>query len=190
MEVREPPASYAEYMRMPEDGPRYEIIGGVGVLTPAPGSRHQIVVENIHYILSKFVRENGLGRIHAAPFDVILSETDVVQPDLLFITRTRLGLMKARGLFGAPDLVAEVLSPSTVKWDLARKLDLYTSYGVREYWAVDPANRTVDLWMSVATPLDNREVISGGGTLASVVLPGLILPLVEIFAGVDEIPEE
>ena len=190
MEAREPPATYSEYSLLPEDGPRYEIIGGAGVLTPAPGIRHQIVVENIHYLLSRYVRENNLGRIHAAPVDVALSETDVVQPDLLYIQHSRLGLVKARGIFGVPDLVVEVLSPSNIKWDLARKLDLYTRYGVREYWTADPDNRTVDLWVSVGSPLDTRQVISAGGTVKSMVLPGLGLPLAEIFAGMDEIPEE
>lgn len=190
MEVREPPATYAEYRRLPADAPRYEIIGGVGTLTPASSIRHQIVVENLHYLFSRHVRENGLGRIHAAPVDVVLSETDVVQPDVLYIERSRLGIVKTQGIFGPPDLVVEVLSPATAKWDLARKLDLYARYGVREYWAVDPENRTVDLWVSKESPLDLRRVIGGEEDVASTVLRGLVLPLAEIFVGVDEIPED
>ena len=77
MEFREPPATYAEYLLVPEDGPRYEIIGGVGSLTPAPDSRHQTIVDNLHFYLGKHVRERGLGRLYAAPFDVVLSETVV-----------------------------------------------------------------------------------------------------------------
>jgi len=188
LEVREPPSTYAEYCLLPEDAPRYEILEGVGYLTPAPGGRHHKVSINLELCLHQHVRARGLGEVCHAPYDVVLSETDVVQPDIFFVSSARIGIVRDRGVFGAPDLVVEILSPSNAWRDLQQKLLLYQRHGVREYWIVDIESRTVDAWTSRETPLDIRRVAGAGGTIESSVLPGFMMTLAEVFAGVDEIP--
>ena len=187
MEVHEPPATYTAYCLLPEDAPRYEILEGVGFLTPSPGGRHQKVSRNIERCLDRYVHLNKLGEIYHAPFDVVLAENDVVQPDIFYIKEERSDIAKDRGVFGTPDLVVEILSPSTAKRDLQQKLSLYERYGVREYWIADVENRTVDVWTSRENPLDTRRVAAAGGTIESRVLSGLAITLADIFAGVDEI---
>lgn len=187
MEVREPPASYTEYCRLPEGAPRYEIIKGVGYLTPSPGARHQKVSANLGFFLYQYVRARGLGEVYFAPFDVVLSETDVVQPDILYVAEDRLGIVRERGVFGAPDLVVEILSPPHARRDLQQKLALYQAYGVQEYWIVDIENRAVDVWTSRETCLDTRRVICGEGKIRSSILPELEIGLNEVFAGVEKI---
>ena len=187
LEVREPPATYAEYRLLPEDAPRYEILEGVGYLAPSPGGRHQKISANLEFQLLQHVRAGGHGEVFDAPFDVVLSEIDVVQPDLLFIAAEHMEIVRDRGVFGAPDLVVEILSPSNSWRDLQEKLALYKRYGVREYWIVDVESRTVDVWRSRESALDTRRVVSGDGTIQSSVLPGLEVPLAEVFAGVERI---
>lgn len=187
MEVREPPATYSEYVLLPEDGPRYEILGGVGRMTPAPGVGHQIISANIQLRLQQFFRQTRLGVVYDAPCDVILSETDVVQPDIFVVLRQRLSIVRSKGVFGAPDLVVEILSPSAPGVDLKHKLALYEKYRVGEYWIVDPQNRTVDLWTSVSAPLDTRHVFAGDGVAQSSCWPELQIPLAEVFDGLEDI---
>ena len=159
-------------------------------MSPAPDSRHQCISANLTTILHRHVRPARLGLVFAAPCDVVLSEKDVVQPDLLFVAEARKSIVKGRGIFGAPDLVVEILSPATRQRDTTEKYDLYARYGVREYWVIDPGNRTVDLWTSAERPLDRRVVVAGGSEAGSEVLPGLAVRLAEIFAGVEEIGED
>lgn len=188
MEVHEPPATYEQYRLLPEDAPRYEILEGVGYLAPAPGGRHQKISLNILLQLVRHVNAGKLGEVFVAPFDVVLSEKDVVQPDILFLSEEHLGIMRNRGVFGPPDLVVEILSASNALRDLHQKLGLYQRYGVREYWIVDEENRTVDIWTSGDASLDTRRVAGAGGRIESKVLPGLEIPLAEVFAGVERIP--
>ena len=189
VEVREPPANYAEYCRLPEDAPRYEILAGVGYLTPSPGGRHQKVSANVFRGLDRFVQARQLGEVLDAPLDVVFSETDVVQPDLLYIAGDRVDILRDRGVFGPPDLAVEILSPASVRRDLQQKLTLYQRYGVREYWIIDLQNRTVDVWTSRESPLDTRRVVTAGGIIESSILPGLAMELDEIFAGIDRIAQ-
>ena len=183
MEVREPPATYIAYRALPEDAPRYEIIAGAGSLTPSPNRYHQLVSARLYKRLSDFVEANELGEVYYAPFDVILSENDVVNPDILFVARARLAIIHYEGVFGPPDLVVEIISPTSTRRDLEQKLALYARYGVREYWIADPASQTVDIWISAGAPLDTRQVLAGEGTLVSGILPGLEIPMSRIFAG-------
>jgi len=189
VEVREPPVSYSEYRDLPDDAPRYEIIGGVGYLTPSPGGRHQIVSANLQYRFYQFVQAHRLGRVFVAPFDVVLSERDVVQPDLLFISGGRWEIVRERGVFGVPDLIVEIVSPSDPNRDRQGKLALYRQYGVREYWIVDLPNRAVDLWLSRETALDTRRVTAKDDCLESAIMPGFTIRPDEIFEGVDQLSE-
>lgn len=132
-------ATYADYLRMPDDGKRYEIIDGELALTPAPLIRHQAVSGNLLFTLYAHVKKHDLGQVYNAPVDVVLSSTDVVQPDLVFVSTSRMGIVTERAVQGPPDLVVEILSPSNKKRDNVLKTQLYAHYRVPNYWIVDPA---------------------------------------------------
>lgn len=136
--------TYPDYLRMPEDRNRRELLGGDLYVTPAPSPAHQRVVANLIEVLNRWVNTHGLGRVFGAPIDVVLSELDVVQPDVIFVSSSRLAIVTAQSLQGAPDLVVEVLSPSTAPVDRGRKMELYARSGVQEYWLVDPDQHLVE----------------------------------------------
>ena len=128
--------TYEDYLNAPEDK-RYELLDGELVMTPAPGERHQSISILLGSKLCQFVSENSLGRVYLAPFDVVLSDVDVVQPDLLFVSNERDHIITSANIQGAPDLVVEILSPSTAERDRTFKRALYANHGVNEYWMVD-----------------------------------------------------
>ena len=136
--------TYRDYAALPDDGRRYELHCGELSVTPAPGTRHQRALIALGSRLYEHVRSQGLGEIHVAPTDSILSDVTVVQPDVLFVATDRLPIISERGIEGAPTLVVEVLSPSTSRIDRDRKLTLYAEHGVPYYWIVDPVERTVE----------------------------------------------
>lgn len=139
--------TYAEFARLPsEGGTRHEIIGGELFVTPAPGTRHQRVVTRLTTLLSGFVQEHGLGEVLTGPIDVLFAEGDYLEPDLLFVAAGREALLTDRGVEGPPDLVVEVVSPSTETRDRGIKLERYRHFGVGEYWIVDPDSWTVEVW--------------------------------------------
>ncbi len=136
--------TYDDYRELPDDGNQYQIIGGELFMTAAPFTRHQRTVRNIFRVLDSYVSENDLGEVYFAPFDVILSMTDVVQPDVLFISREQLNIITQKNIVAAPDLVVEVLSDSTAQIDRNQKKELYAKHGVKEYWIADPHKQTME----------------------------------------------
>ncbi|MEO0223067.1 MAG: Uma2 family endonuclease, partial [candidate division WOR-3 bacterium] len=129
--------TYRDYLKL-EDDKRYEVINGRLVEMPAPNFEHQRISRNLEFKLWEFVKENGLGEILYAPFDIILSEDIVVQPDIVFISKDNLKNIKEGRLFGAPDLVVEIVSPVSYKRDRYEKFRIYEELGVKEYWIVLP----------------------------------------------------
>ena len=134
--------TYEDYCATPDDQ-RYELLNGELMRLPTPNMAHQRVLGRLGIRLSQFTQEHGLGELFLAPFDVVLSDTDVAEPDLLFISRAREHTLTDENVRGAPDLVIEILSPSTADRDLGYKHDLYGRHGVLEYWVVDPMTKTV-----------------------------------------------
>lgn len=132
--------TYEDWLRLPSDGWKYEVIKGVLYMVPAPRPMHQDISRELLYRMLAFVKAQRLGRVYYAPVDVFLPGQETpVQPDLLFIIRERLDMVRPdEGIFGAPDLVVEVLSPSDWYTDRKVKFALYAETGVREYWIVDP----------------------------------------------------
>lgn len=179
MTLPKPNFTYAEYQRLPDDQ-RYEVLEGELVMTPGPGMNHQTILVNLTLVLGFFTRLHNLGSLFVAPFDVILSEQNVVQPDLLFVSQDRLAIVQERGVFGAPDLVIEILSPSTAERDMQTKRQIYGKYGVREYWIVDPKSRTVEVLTQQGSGLDLWQRFDGGAILHSPLLPGHAVDLTEI----------
>lgn len=139
--------TYSEFARLPTSGStRYEVIEGELVVTPSPSLRHQRIVGRLFRSLGGFVEENELGEVFISPLDVLFAEGDYLEPDILFVGRGREEILTDRGIEGPPDLVVEILSPSTEARDRGVKLERYRHYGVPEYWVVDPDERTVEVW--------------------------------------------
>jgi Uma2 family endonuclease len=173
--------TYQDYKLLPEEK-RCELIGGeFHMMSPAPKPYHQIVLANLYNSLRAFVADQHLGLVLFAPIDVVLSEEDVVQPDLLIIERPRLGVLQEECIRGAPDLVVEILSASTTERDRVIKKKLYAKYGVREYWIVAPDAKTIEVLKLGEKGFETVRVHPQGSTLRSVLWPKLQLPLSEVF---------
>ena len=172
-----------DYMSIPDgDERRFELIDGELMLAPAPVPRHQMVVIELLYILKEFVERHGLGKVLIAPTDVVLSEHFVLQPDILFISTDRLHIIGERNVQGAPDLVIEVLSPSTTERDRVLKSSGYLRFGVPEYWIVDPLARTIEVMRAGQTEFDTLRVYTEGTSAESPTFPGLLIDVSSIFA--------
>ncbi len=134
-----------DYMSMP-DGKRYQLLDGEMVLALSPTSKHQSISGQLYLAMTQLVTQNQLGRVWYAPLDVILSDHDVVQPDILFVSNARADIVTEANVQGATDLVVEILSPATAQQDREYKRTLYSHHGVREYWLVDPEEDLVEVW--------------------------------------------
>lgn len=173
---------YADYLRLPDDGNRYEIIEGVLYVANAPSIEHQFTVSEILFQLKLFVRDKVLGQIYTAPIEVHLAEnTKPVQPDVLFIRADRQPALGAQFLEGAPDLIVEVISPSSIRLDRHVKFDIYERSGVAEYWLADPKAHLVEVYT-----LSNGEYAllgqyTGDEMIQSKVLAGLQIKTSTLF---------
>ena len=173
--------TYRDYMTWPDDGRQYELFEGESYLVPNPSVKHQRVSGNLEALLRQFLLEDGLGEVFDAPLDVVFSESTVVQPDIMFISHERRGIIGERNISGAPDLVVEILSPATEERDRGIKLQLYCRYGVQECWLVDPEERTVEV---LALSPEGYQVLgqySEDEVVSSQVLVGFQFPAEEIF---------
>lgn len=173
--------TYDDYRRLPDDGRRWEVLDGCLVHEPAPRPLHQVVISNILWLLESAVRQNNLGMVLTAPLDVVLSEENVVQPDIVFIPSDRLGIIGEENVRGAPALVIEVLSPSTLRRDRAVKRGIYERFGVREYWVVDPGHRRIERLVLAEQGYGDPAVLSAGDVLASPLFPGLAADVHQVF---------
>jgi Uma2 family endonuclease len=138
--------TYEDYAALPDDGNRYELHEGELSVTPSPGTRHQRVLLNLALILAPHVRRHTSGELFIAPFDCIMTNITVVEPDLLYVDEARRRLVSLRALEGAPTLAIEILSPSTRNIDRRRKMALYAKHAVEWYWIVDPDALTIDAY--------------------------------------------
>ncbi|MES1243472.1 MAG: Uma2 family endonuclease [Acidobacteriota bacterium] len=175
--------TYEDYLLFPEDGYRHEILDGEHFVTAAPNLWHQSIVVELTSWIAPFVRRHRLGRLFVAPADVLLGKHDVVQPDLLFVSQARARILTEMNVQGAPDLVIEVLSPSTRKRDEGLKLERYEILGVQEYWMVDPTRNAARIFRRMGECLQGGAELTAadGDILTSPLLPGLEIPLGEIF---------
>ena len=165
--------TYADYAAMPDDGHRYQVIYGELVMTPAPNEPHQRSLLNLASLIRDHVRTAALGKVYIAPFDVVLSDDNVVQPDLLFISKERLNIITDANVQGAPDLVVEFLSPGTAYLDRTQKRDLYARFAVREYWLVSPEAGTIEVLVLRGGKFERLGLFGVGDSVKSEVLSGL-----------------
>ena len=173
--------TYEDYRTTPEDK-RYELLDGDLLMTPAPNLKHQRLQLGLSRLLARFIEERALGELFVAPCDVVLSDHDVVQPDLLFVSRERAHLLSdGDAVRGAPDLVVEILSPATADRDRGYKRALYARRGVAEYWLVDPADETIAVHRLRGGVLAVAHTFGRGQTLRSPLLAGLELDVNAVF---------
>ena len=171
--------------RMPPDGMRHEIIRGEHVVNAAPNLFHQDVSRNLEVILTLFVTANGLGKVYDSPVNVLFPDGTMVDPDLVFISNDRRAILKGKRIEGAPDLIVEVLSESTRRYDELEKRELYEQFRVPEYWVIDPDARSVKIYRrGVSGDYEHPLLITAADdkTLTTPLLPGLIIDLAEVFA--------
>ena len=169
-----------DYMSTP-DGKRYQLLDGEIVPALSPTTRHQTILGRLSIALHEAVTANQLGRVWVAPLDVVLSDPDVAQPDLFFVSNARENIVTEANIQGAPDLVVEILSPATAQYDREYKMTLYSRHGVREYWLVDPEEDMVEVWTESETGLVLTATYQQTDTLASPLLEGLNIPLEVLF---------
>jgi Uma2 family endonuclease len=175
--------TFEDYCQLPESMLPHELIDGELRMPAAPIRRHQRVIGNIYLVLRPHVESRGLGTVELAPVDVVLDPERplVVQPDLLFVARDRIVIIRDK-VYGAPDLTVEVVSRSGVLFDRTEKAALYAQYGVREYWLVDPDAEAVEVRRLEKRGYETIGVFRRGDLVRSTLFPDLHLSIEQIFA--------
>jgi Uma2 family endonuclease len=176
--------TYDDFVLFPDDGKRHEIIDGEHYVTPSPNTRHQQILLNLVLVIGSWLETHSMGRIFFAPFDVIFSDFDVVEPDLLYISNQRAAeVLTDTHIRGTPELVVEVGSPGTRQRDETIKRRLYERAGVDEYWVVDPDLDIVRIYRRGGDAFGRAIELSreAGDVLTTPLLPGLDIPLARIF---------
>lgn len=161
--VKSPPRTLMDVFKSLPEGTLVQLIENNLVMTPAPLFRHQNIQSEIIKSFFLFLHENQIGKLVVAPLDVYLDSENVFQPDIIFISNKNMDIIQEDGLYGAPDLIIEILSPSTAQYDLNQKKNVYERSGVKEYWIVDPENKDVMGYFldegSYGEPLTDKGVI-------------------------------
>jgi Uma2 family endonuclease len=176
--------TYDDFVQFPDDGKRHELIDGEHYVTPAPRPRHQVILGNLHLLIASWLETHPIGRVLLSPLDVVMSNTDIVEPDLLYLSNERAAAtITELHVRGIPELLVEIASPSTRKRDDGIKRRLYEHVGVSEYWTVDPDVDRIRVYRrdgdSFGRPIElSRE---HGDVLMTPLLPGLEMPLARIF---------
>jgi Uma2 family endonuclease len=172
--------TYKDYVNTPDDK-RYELIEGELLMTPSPTTKHQRVLREIEFILKKFVSENNLGEIFFAPYDVYLDGENVIQPDIMFISKERLNIIGEKNIQGAPCLTIEIISESSAYRDMVQKKKLYAKFGVKEYWIVIPEEELIEIYSLENGIYQLSKVYRKNEVLESATLKCLKIELKEIF---------
>ena len=179
-----PKLTYNDFLSFPDDGQRHELIDAEHFVTPSSATVHQRLVGALHLALGNVLKATRLGEVFVAPFDVVLSDHDVVEPDLLVVLADQAGILTDQNVRGAPAIVVEIVSPGTRRRDETLKRRLYERAGVREYWIVDPDGETIEVCRPAARKPDRTIVLAAtaGHVLTSPLLPGFEVPLRNLFA--------
>lgn len=170
----------ADYMKLP-DYPRQELIGGEFFVSPAPKLNHQDLIGKIYAWLFYWLEKHPIGKVFLSPVDVILSEKNVVQPDLCFVLNNHLDIMTPDNLQGTPDFIIEILSPSNEGNDRIRKKTLYEYFGVTEYWIIDPKHATISVMLHDGKKYKTVRTFNKKSILKSFVIQGWELETENLF---------
>ncbi len=169
--------TYDDLQEFPSDGNRYEIVDGELFVTPSPIPLHQRVIGNLFGRLWEHVKEHSLGEVYVAPLDVVFTDSTVLEPDILFVSRTRLHIIGEKNLSGPPDLVVEVLSESSSRLDREIKPKQYALHGVPEFWRIDPWVKTIEVFRLEEGNYELAAQLAIGDELTSPLFPSLSLPV-------------
>lgn len=172
--------TYEDYCKASDDK-RYELIDGELLMTPSPITSHQRISRKLEFILEKFITENKLGELFDAPYDVYFDNENVVQPDLLFISKDRLHIIGKKNVQGAPDLVIEIISENSAYRDMVQKKKLYAKFGVKEYWIVIPEGEEIEIYTLKDNAYQLYKAYGKGSIIESPMLKGLKIGLMDIF---------
>lgn len=172
--------THADLVAIPYDGKRREIVDGELLVTPSPNLRHQAIARRITFAFMQYLQAHPTGEVFFAPLDVILSDLDVLEPDLLFVLNERRHVLQD-WVRGAPDLVVEILSPTTAANDRGPKLKAYARHGVPECWIVDPDRKAIEVYRKSPEGYRLAETFTSDQKLSSMLLPGLELSVKDIF---------
>ena len=178
--------TYEDFLLFPDDGKRHELIDGEHYVTPSPNTRHQRISGRLHLLIGVWLKEHPIGHLFYAPFDVVFSNFDVVEPDLLYMSNERAAhILTEKHVTGAPDLVIEIGSPGTRKRDETLKRHLYERTGVTEYWVVDPDVEAIRVFRRSGEGFERPHELGAerGDTLTTPILPGFELALARVFEG-------
>lgn len=173
--------TYEDFCALPEDGNVHEIIDGVHYMNPAPVPGHQRVLVFLSHIFADYLEKHPIGEVFVAPLDILLSEHDIVEPDLIYISNTKRGIIGDKNIQGMPELLVEILSPSTRRKDFTLKKDLYERRGVLEYWIVDPDADQVQLYERSKGRLLLQQVAGRDDVITTPLLPGLEIRVERLF---------
>jgi Uma2 family endonuclease len=175
--------TYDDFVLFPDDGKRHELIDGEHYVTPSPNTRHQQISADLLALIWTYLEAHSLGRIFHAPYDVVFSQFDVVEPDLLYVSNERAAtVVTPQHVRGVPDIVMEIASPGTRKRDETIKRRLYEQAGVSEYWIIDPETHVVRVYRRIGDGFDRPIELSreASDVLTTPLLPGLALPLTRL----------
>ena len=176
--------TYDDFVQFPDDGLRHELIDGEHYVTPSPNTRHQAISLQLTLLIGNWLDRNPIGRLFYAPFDVVFSKFDVVEPDLLYLSNERASdALTPLHVHGVPELVIEIGSPGTRKRDETIKRRLYERAGVEEYWVVDTEIDTIRVYRREAKTFARVVELSSEArdVLTTSLLPGLEIPLSRVF---------
>ena len=179
MATQKPKLTYEDYAKTPE-GERWELLDGELIMAPSPREAHQRTQIRVGSRMFTFTEDRDLGRVYIE-FDVVLSETDTVRPDVIFVSKERLHIITEDNVQGPPELVVEIRSPSTARQDWTTKRDLYERYGVNEYWLVDPEAATIAVLVLSGGKFEVTGIYGIDDTFTSAALEGFSLALADIF---------
>jgi Uma2 family endonuclease len=174
--------TYSHYAALPDDGNRYEILDGVLYMAPSPFGPHQRIAVRLAYYFFLHIEEKGLGIIYPAPFDVILEPNVVVQPDMTVLMHSNIHVSVPSHMKGAPDLVVEILSPSTTRIDRQQKYQTYARTGVKEYWIIDPNAHTIEVFVLEGSVYQPGGVFGGTQIIQSKVIPNFPVQARQLFS--------
>lgn len=172
--------TYADYVKI-DDNNRYEILHGELCMVPAPSTDHQSVSRNLEFLIWNFVKKKGIGKIFDAPIDVVFDDDEVFQPDIVFIKSENQGIIHKTAIHGIPDLIVEIVSPSSAFYDTVEKKEIYRKCGVKEYWLIFPEERVIEI-----LTLERGEYLEfckskKAGIVKSKMLEGLEINSQEVF---------
>ncbi|WP_249315657.1 Uma2 family endonuclease [Bacillus sp. FJAT-49711] len=185
--LKEAPITYDDYAQLPDDGKRYELANGIlELMTPAPTPKHQVISTKMLTMLMNSCQQEYI--ILASPIDLILSKTETRQPDLVVIHRNNTDIITKRGIEGTPNLVAEILSPHSIKRDRFDKLKAYARFQIQEYWIIDPSNEALEQYMLVHNNYELSNVFGREDTIQSEQIPCASFTMAEIVDAAADLP--